>query len=217
MRHPCGERLCADCGNAVLKAKKGRKRRRETAVVRDRREHGGQGETMDGETLLSTIHGLAKIFDSPKECKGDDSQTEGLRLRTQCRVARKQPSDDKQRFDLQHRRGVYPPAALPTEPSPHASTSTNSVCFTRSMKSADINCPEQSRHIRSRTSPLLQQSSHHVKWLLPLAHQKMTKEAVSECVVLCQKQTEHMARFCKHFTVDFRFGAECSKGISLEL
>ena len=57
---------------------------------------------------------------------------------------------------------------------PHASTSTNSVCFTRSMKSADINCPEQSRHIRSRTSPLLQQSSHHVKWLLPLAHQKMT-------------------------------------------
>ena len=102
---------------------------------------------------------------------------------------------------------------------PHASTYTNSVCFTRSMKSADINCPEQSRHIRSRTSPLLQQSSHHVKWLLPLAHQKMTKEAVtvSECVVLCQKQTEHMARFCKHFTVDFRFGAECSKGISLEL
>ena len=67
---------------------------------------------------------------------------------------------------------------------PHASTSTNSVCFTRSMKSADINCPEQSRHIRSRTSPLLQQSSHHVKWLLPLAHHKMTKEAVtvSKCV-----------------------------------
>ncbi|KAK2174739.1 hypothetical protein NP493_780g01007 [Ridgeia piscesae] len=32
--------------------------------------------------------------------------------------ARKQPSDDKQRFDLQHRRGVYPPAALPTEPPP---------------------------------------------------------------------------------------------------
>ncbi|KAK2192707.1 hypothetical protein NP493_24g01013 [Ridgeia piscesae] len=31
---------------------------------------------------------------------------------------RKQPSDDKQRFDLQHRRGVYPPAALPTEPPP---------------------------------------------------------------------------------------------------
>ena len=62
---------------------------------------------------------------------------------------------------------------------PHASTSTNSVCFTRSMKFADINCPEQSRHIRSRTSPLLQQSSHHVKWLLPLAHQKMTKEAVT--------------------------------------
>ena len=47
------------------------------------------------------------------------------------------------------------------------------------MKFADINCPEQSRHIRSRTSPLLQQSSHHVKWLLPLAHQKMTKEAVT--------------------------------------
>ena len=62
---------------------------------------------------------------------------------------------------------------------PHASTSTNSVCFTRSMKFADINCPEQSRHIRSHTSPLLQQSSHHVKWLLPLAHQKMTKEAVT--------------------------------------
>ncbi|KAK2192804.1 hypothetical protein NP493_22g02049 [Ridgeia piscesae] len=32
--------------------------------------------------------------------------------------ARKQPSDDKLQFDLQHRRGVYPPAALPTEPSP---------------------------------------------------------------------------------------------------
>ena len=58
---------------------------------------------------------------------------------------------------------------------PHASTSTNSVCFTRSMKFADINCPEQSRHIRCRTSPLLQQPSHHVKW----HHQKMTKEAVS--------------------------------------
>ncbi|KAK2166560.1 hypothetical protein NP493_1314g00065 [Ridgeia piscesae] len=27
-------------------------------------------------TLLSTIHGLAKMFDSPNECKGDDSQTE---------------------------------------------------------------------------------------------------------------------------------------------
>ena len=67
---------------------------------------------------------------------------------------------------------------------PHASTSTNSVCLTRSMNSADINCSEQSRHIRSCTSPLLQQSAHHVKWLLPLAHQKMTKEAetVSCCV-----------------------------------
>ena len=104
--------------------------------------------------------------------------------------ARKQPSDDKQRFDLQHRRGLYPPAALPTEPSPHASTSTNSVCFTRSMKSADINCPEQSRHIPSRTSPLLQQSSHHVKWLLPLAHQKMTKEAVTvSCCVRNRQNT----------------------------
>ena len=61
---------------------------------------------------------------------------------------------------------------------PQASTSTNSVYLTRSMNSADINCPEQSRHIRSRTSPLLQQPTHHVKWLLPLAHQKMTKEAV---------------------------------------
>jgi hypothetical protein len=39
----------------------------------------------------------------------------------------------------------------------------------------------------------------------------------SDCVQVCQKQTEHMARFCKHFTVDFRFGAEGSKGISLEL
>ena len=62
---------------------------------------------------------------------------------------------------------------------PQASTSTNSVCFTRSMKFADINCPEQSRHIRSSTSPQLQQPAHHVKWLLPLAHQKMTKEAVT--------------------------------------
>ena len=41
--------------------------------------------------------------------------------------------------------------------------------------------------------------------------------AVLVCVVLCQKQTEYMAMFCEHFTVDFRFGAECSKGISLEL
>ena len=94
--------------------------------------------------------------------------------------ARKQPSDDKQWFDLQHRRGVSPHLLLYLQSHhPHASTSTNSVCFTRSMKFADINCPEQSRHIRSRTSPLLQQSSHHVKWLLPLAHQKMTKEAVT--------------------------------------
>ena len=131
--------------------------------------------------------------------------------------ARKQPSDDKQWFDLQHRRGVSPHLLLYLQNhQPHASTSTNSVCFTRSVKFADINCPEQSRHIRSRTSPLLQQSSHHVKWLLPLAHQKNDKRS-SDCVLLCQKQTEHMARFCKHFTVDFRFGAECSKGISLEL
>ena len=63
---------------------------------------------------------------------------------------------------------------------PQASTSTNSVCLTRSMNSADINCPEQSGHIRSCTSLLLQQSAHHVKWLLPLAHHS---------VVLCQKQT----------------------------
>ena len=34
---------------------------------------------------------------------------------------------------------------------------------------------------------------------------------------LCRAVSEHMARFCEHFTVDFRFGAECSKGISLEL
>ncbi|KAK2177887.1 hypothetical protein NP493_573g00024 [Ridgeia piscesae] len=95
--------------------------------------------------------------------------------------ARKQPSDDKQWFDLQHRRGVSPHLLLYLQNHhPHASTSTNSVCFTRSMKFADINCPEQSRHIRSCTSPLLQQSSHHVKWLLPLAHQKMTKEAVTD-------------------------------------
>ena len=104
--------------------------------------------------------------------------------------ARKQPSDDKQRFDLQHRRGVNPPAALPTEPPPQASKSTNSVCLTRSMNYADINCPEQSRHIRSRTSPLLQQSAHHVKWLLPLAHQKMTKEAVIvSCCVTNRQNT----------------------------
>ena len=121
---------------------------------------------------------------------------------------RKQPSDDKQQFDLQHRRGVYPPAALPTEPPPQASTSFNSVCLTRSMNSADINCPEQSRHIRSHTSPLLQQSAHHVKWLLPLAHHKNDKRS-SDCVVLSQKQTEHMASFCEHFTVDFRFLCTC--------
>ena len=90
---------------------------------------------------------------------------------------------------------------------PQASTSTNSVCLTRSKNSVDINCPEQSRHIRSRTSPLLQQSAHHMKWLLPLAHQKMTKEAVT--VSCCVRN--------RTFTVDFQFGAECSKGISLEL
>ena len=73
---------------------------------------------------------------------------------------------------------------------PQASTFTNSVCLTRSMNSADINCPEQSRHIRSRTSPLLQQSAHHVKWLLPLAHQKMTKEAVIvSCCVTNRQNT----------------------------
>ena len=44
---------------------------------------------------------------------------------------------------------------------------------------------------------------------------KMTQEAVT--VVLCQKQTEHMASFGEHFTVDVRFGAEFSKGISLKL
>ena len=124
--------------------------------------------------------------------------------------ARKQPSDDKQRFDLQHRRGLYPHLLLYLQNhQPHASTSTNSVCFTRSMKSADINCPEQSRHIRSRTSPLLQQAA-------AIGTSKNDKRSI-DCVVLCQKQTEHMARFCKHFTVHFRFGAECSKGISLEL
>ena len=65
-----------------------------------------------------------------------------------------------------------------------------SVCFTRSMNSADINCPEQSRHIQSRTSPMLQQSAHHVKWLLPLAHQKMTKEAVTvSCCVRNRQNT----------------------------
>ncbi|KAK2189807.1 hypothetical protein NP493_96g07006 [Ridgeia piscesae] len=84
------------------------------------------------------------MFDSPNECKGDDSQTEGSAslivtlssLTMTCHdshkpvallftseepsvvFARNQPSDDKQRFDLQHRRGLYPPAALPTEPSP---------------------------------------------------------------------------------------------------
>ena len=73
---------------------------------------------------------------------------------------------------------------------PQASASTNSVCLTRSMNSADINCPEQSRHIRSRTSPLLQQSAHHVKWLLPLAHQKITKEAVTvSCCVRNRQNT----------------------------
>ncbi|KAK2183460.1 hypothetical protein NP493_312g07014 [Ridgeia piscesae] len=159
------------------------------------------------KTLLSTIHGLAKMFDSPNECKGDDSKTEGSAslivtlssLTMTCHdshkpvallftseepsvvFARKQPSDDKQWFDLQHRRGVSPHLLLYLQNHhPHASTSTNSVCFTRSMKFADINCPEQSRHIRSRTSPLLQQSSPHVKWLLPLAHQKMAKEAEYE-------------------------------------
>ena len=103
--------------------------------------------------------------------------------------ARKQPSDDKQRFDLQHRRGVHPPAALPTEPPPQASTSTNGVCLTRSINSTDINCPKQSRHIRSRTSPLLQQSSHHVKWLLPLVHHKNDKRS-SDCVRLCRAVSE---------------------------
>ncbi|KAK2178257.1 hypothetical protein NP493_551g03037 [Ridgeia piscesae] len=86
---------------------------------------------------------------------------------------------------------------------PHATTSTNSVCFTRSIKSADINCPEQSRHIRSRTSPLLQQSSHHVKWLLPLAHQKMTKEAVtvSDCLVFLANAARRRVRSSLTYTV----------------
>ena len=63
---------------------------------------------------------------------------------------------------------------------PQASTSTNSVCLTRSMNSADINCPEQSGHIRSCTSPVLQQSAHHVKWVLPVAHHKTNKRS-SDC------------------------------------
>jgi len=70
---------------------------------------------------------------------------------------------------------------------PQASTSTNSVCLTRSMNYADINCLEQSQHIRSRTSPLLQQSAHHVKWLLPLAHQKNDKRS-SDCGMLVRNR-----------------------------
>ena len=74
----------------------------------------------------------------------------------------------------------------------HPPTSTNSVCFTRSMNSADINCPEQSRYIQSRTSPMLQQFAlpHHVKWLLPMAHQKRIKEAVTvSCCVRNRQNT----------------------------
>ena len=116
--------------------------------------------------------------------------------------ARKQPSDDKQWFDLQHRRGVSPHLLLYLQNHhPHASTSTNSVCFTRSMKFADINCPEQSRHIRSRTSPLLQQSSHHVKWLLPLAHQKMTKEAVTVYCCVRNRQNTWLSTFYCRFPI----------------
>ena len=104
--------------------------------------------------------------------------------------ARKQPFDDKQRFDLQHRQGATHLLLYLQNHHPQASTSTNSICLTRSMNSADINCPLQSRHIRSCTTPLLQQSVHHVKWLLPLAHQKITKEAVTvSCCVRNRQNT----------------------------
>ncbi|KAK2175523.1 hypothetical protein NP493_721g02005 [Ridgeia piscesae] len=96
-----------------------------------------------------------EIVDTPNECKGDNSQTEAQASELSTHLL----------LYLQNHH-------------PQASASTNSVCLTRSMNSADINCPEQCRHIRSRTSPLLQQSAHHVKWLLPSAHQKMTKEVV---------------------------------------
>ena len=54
------------------------------------------------------------------------------------------------------------------------------------------------------TSPLLQQCAHPVKWLLPVTHYNDDKRS-SDCVVLCQIRTEHIASFCEYFSVDFRF------------
>ncbi|KAK2179790.1 hypothetical protein NP493_472g02040 [Ridgeia piscesae] len=132
-----------------------------------------------------------EIVDTPNECKGDNSQTEGLRLKNpvSCSPGSSHPMTNSGSICSTGEESTHLLLYLQNH-HPQASTSTNSVCLTRSMNSADINCPEQSRHIRSRTSPLLQQSAHHVKWLLPLAHQKMTKEAVIvSCCVTNRQNT----------------------------
>ncbi|KAK2188338.1 hypothetical protein NP493_135g02027 [Ridgeia piscesae] len=132
-----------------------------------------------------------EIVDTPNECKGDNSQTEGLRLKNpvSCSPGSSHPMTNSGSICSTGEESTHLLLYLQNH-HPQASTSTNSVCLTRSMNSADINCPEQSRHIRSRTSPLLQQSAHHVKWLLSLAHQKMTKEAVIvSCCVTNRQNT----------------------------
>ena len=130
--------------------------------------------------------------------------------------ARKQPSDDKQRFDLQCRLRVHPPAALPTEPPPPGLNIHQQCLFDKihefcghQLSRAEPTHPKPQQSTAATVCP-----SHEVA--AAIGTSKNDKRS-SDCVVLCQKQTEHMASFSEHFTVDVRFGAEFSKGISLKL
>ena len=116
--------------------------------------------------------------------------------------ARKQPTNGTRQFDLQCRRVSTHLQLYLQQHHLQVWTSTNSVCLTRSMNYADIICLELKPHQSTVAIVCLSSDEAAASGTL----QTMTIEAVT--VVLCQKQTGHIAIFCEQFSVDFRFGAE---------
>ena len=110
--------------------------------------------------------------------------------------AKKQPSDDRQWFDLQHRRGLYPPVALPTEPPPPG-LNIHQLCLFDKINQF---CGHQLTRAKPTHLKPHQSTAATVCPSREVAAAIGTSEndkRSSDCVVLCQKQTEHMAKFCE--------------------